>query len=195
MTNSQLGVLESNNLPIKTNFKGLRGIDALIGFSNFDIAEYIWIKLIRELAFEKPTIALLCKTSVARNVLKFAFDTKLKINNASIRLIDTQKWFKASVSACLFYVEVGADKPCYQADVNSDLYTNEPQSTIGIIGEQLVADVKAYEHSAFIEGVSSWNWRQGLKHDTASVMELTLTSQNFFQNKFKERKANHASKC
>lgn len=186
VTNSQLGVLESNNLPIKTNFKGLRGIDALTGFSNFDIAEYIWIKLLRELAFEKPTIALLCKTSVARNVLKFAFDAKLKINNASIRLIDTQKWFKASVSACLFYVEVGADKPCYQADVYSDLYTNEPQSTIGIIGEQLVADVKAYERSASIEGVSSWNWRQGLKHDAASVMELTLTSQKFFQNKFKE---------
>ncbi len=101
-------------------------------------------------------------------------------------MIDAQKWFKASVSACLFSIEVGADKPCYQADVYSDLYTNEPQSTIGIIGEQLVADVKAYERSAFIEGVSSWNWRQGLKHDAASVMELTLTSQNFFQNKFKE---------
>ncbi|GAC1623275.1 MAG: hypothetical protein NVS4B11_17910 [Ktedonobacteraceae bacterium] len=34
------------------------------------IAEYIWLKLILELASEQPTIALLCKTSVARNVLQ-----------------------------------------------------------------------------------------------------------------------------
>ena len=111
VTNSQLGRLGSNNLPIKTNFKGLKGIEALTGYSNFDITEYIWIKLIQELVYEKPTIALLCKTSVARNVLQFAFDAQLKISNASIRSIDAKKWFKASVSACLFCLDVtGSDQ-------------------------------------------------------------------------------------
>ena len=117
VTNSQLGSLGSNNLPIKTNFKGLKGLEALTGNSNFDITEYILIKLIQELVCEKPTIALLCKTSVARKVLQFAFDTKLKISNASIRLIDAKKWFKASVSACLFCVDIGSEKTSYQADV------------------------------------------------------------------------------
>ena len=87
---------------LKKNFKGFKGIEALTGHSNFDITEYIWIKLIQELVSEKPTIALLCNTAVARNVLQFAFDAQLKISNASIRASDAKKWFKASVSACLF---------------------------------------------------------------------------------------------
>ncbi|MGB3637230.1 MAG: SAM-dependent methyltransferase [Rivularia sp. (in: cyanobacteria)] len=186
VTNSQLGRLGSNNLPIKKNFKGLKGIEALTGHSNFDITEYIWIKLIQELVFEKPTIALLCKTGVARNVLQFAFDTQLKISNASIRLIDAKKWFKASVSACLFCLDVGSDQPSYQADIYPNLSASDPESTIGIIDNKLVADVKAYRKSAFLNGSSSLTWRQGLKHDAASVMELTYISEGVFQNKFKE---------
>ena len=186
ITNSQLGSLGSNNLPVKTNLKGLKGIEALTGKSNFDITEYIWIKLIKELFFEKPTIALLCKTSVARNLLKFAFDKQLQISNASIRLIDAKKWFKASVSACLFCLDVDSDKPSYKADVYPNLSATEPESTIGIIDNKLVADVKAYKKSAFLNGSSSLIWRQGLKHDAASVMELNYVSEGVFQNKLKE---------
>ncbi len=186
VTNSQLGSLGSNNLPIKTNLKGLKGIEALTGRSNFDISEYILIKLIQELFFEKPTIALLCKTAVARNVLKFAFDAQLQISNASIRLIDAKKWFKASVSACLFCLDVGWDKPSYEADVYPSLSASEPESTIGIIDHKLVADIKAYQKSAFLNGSSSLTWRQGLKHDAASVMELICISDGVFQNKFQE---------
>ncbi|WP_414619706.1 SAM-dependent methyltransferase [Calothrix sp. CCY 0018] len=186
VTNSQLGSLGSNNLPIKTNFKGLKGLEALTGSSNFDITEYIWIKLIQELVYEKPTIALLCKTAVARNVLQFAFDAQLKISNASIRLIDAKKWFKASVSACLFCLDIGVDKPSYQADVYSNLSANQPESTIGIIDNKLVADIKAYQKSAFLNGSSSLTWRQGLKHDAASVIELTYIAEGVFQNKFKQ---------
>jgi hypothetical protein len=72
VTNSALGTLQSNNTPIKTNFKKLNGLDAMTGSSNFDIAEYIILKLIHELSSEEPTIAMLCKTTVARNILKFA---------------------------------------------------------------------------------------------------------------------------
>ena len=186
VTNSQLGSLGSNNLPIKTNFKGLKGLEALTGNSNFDITEYIWIKLIQEFVYDKPTIALLCKTSVARKVLQFAFDTKLKISNASIRLIDAKKWFKASVSACLFCVDIGSEKTSYQADVYPNLYASEPESTIGIIDNKLVADVKAYKKSAFLNGRSPLTWRQGLKHDAASVMELSCIYEGVFQNKFEE---------
>lgn len=186
ITNSQLGVLGSSNLPIKTNLKKLRGIEALTGYSNFDLAEYIWLKLIRELFPEKPTIALLCKTSVARNVLQFTFDNNLSINNASIRMIDAKKWFKVATSACLFCIEVNSDKPCYEAEVYQDLYAVKPESTIGIVGKQLVANVRTYKRSAFVEGVSSLTWRQGLKHDAASVMELIRISRGVFQNKLKE---------
>ena len=48
VTNSTLSALSSNNLPIKTNFKKLNGIDAMTGASNFDICEYIILQLINE---------------------------------------------------------------------------------------------------------------------------------------------------
>ena len=46
VTNSKLSSLGSNNLPIKSNFKNHNGLDAITGKGNFDIGEYISIKLI-----------------------------------------------------------------------------------------------------------------------------------------------------
>lgn len=186
VTNAELGALGSANLPGKTNLKRLRGLDALTGSSNFDIAEYIWLKLIRELASERPTIALLCKTAVARNVLRFAFDADLPITRASIRKIDAKKWFGASVEACLFCVEVGSGERCYKADVFEDLHAEKPEATMGFVNGQLVADIEAHERSAFADGVCPVTWRQGLKHDAASVMELDRDNSGRFKNKLGE---------
>ena len=183
VTNAELGSLESSNLPVKTNLKGLQGLEARLGKSNFDIAEYIWLKLIRELASEKPTIALLCKTSVARNVLQFAFETDLPVRNAYIRKIDAKKWFGAAVDACLFCLEVGPGEPDYTAAVFDNLFTNEPASITGMVGKQLVTDVLAYQRVASVDGVSPVIWRQGLKHDAASVMELSCDNQGNLHNK------------
>ena len=183
VTNAELGSLESSNLPVKTNMKGLQGLEARLGKSNFDIAEYIWLKLIRELASEQPTIALLCKTSVARNVLQFAFEAGLPIHNASIRKIDAKKWFGAAVDACLFCLEVGPGESDYTAALYDDLFTNEPVSITGIVGKQLVSDVLAYQRVASIDGISLVTWRQGLKHDAASVMELSCDNQGNLHNK------------
>ena len=102
VTNAELSCLGSTNLPRKTNLKGLRGIEAMTGESNFDIAEYIWLKLIKELGGERPTIALLCKTSVARNVLVYAERAGLPVTSAHIWRIDALRWFDAAVDACLF---------------------------------------------------------------------------------------------
>ena len=189
VTNSQLGVEDSNNLPKKTNLKNLRGLEAITGSANFDISEYIWLKLIKELAGEKPTIALLCKTSVARNVLKFAFDNSLPIAESFIKKIDAKKWFNASVSACLFCIKIGSDPPSnYEANLYDNLQSNKPISTIGITSKgQLIPDIKTYKRSAFIDGICYLNWHQGLKHDAASVMELTGDRAKVLKNKLGEK--------
>ena len=46
ITNTELSLLKSNNLPKKSNIKNFKGIDALTGKSNFDISEYIIMNLI-----------------------------------------------------------------------------------------------------------------------------------------------------
>ncbi|MBV9616594.1 MAG: hypothetical protein JO011_16995 [Ktedonobacteraceae bacterium] len=187
VTNSELGSLGSTNLPGKVNLKGLRGIDARTGSSNFDIAEYIWLKLMKELASEKPTIAMLCKTSVARNVLHYAYKESLPIAHASIRKIDAKKWFGAAVDACLFQIEVGSEECRYEAAVYKDLNATKPDSVISISNGHLVADSLAHNQNfSMRSGESSIIWRQGLKHDAASVMELTYNAENALQNKLGE---------
>lgn len=173
VTNSELGSLGSQNTPKKVNLKGLRGIDAITGSANFDIAEYIWLKLITELVHERATIALLCKTSVARSVLEFAYRKRAPITAAWIRLIDAKRWFGAAVDACWFCVDLGESTPCYDSPVYPDLSSAVPTSTIGFGGGRLVFDLARYHSVRFADGNSPVNWRQGVKHDAASVMELT----------------------
>lgn len=187
ITNSQLGRINSNNLPPKLNFKKLRGLDALTGSSNFDITEYFWLKIIQEIAYLKPNISLLCKTSVARNVLQFAWDNNLPITNASLRIIDAKKYFNAAVSACLFSVDINPEKPRYEADVYPNLQAKQPDYTIGIAAGKIIANIAEYNHSGFIEGICPLTWRQGIKHDAVAVMEITYNQINkTFTNKLGE---------
>lgn len=186
ITNSELGSLGSGNLPGKTNLKRLGGMEAMTGSSNFDIAEYIWLKLIRELSSEQAAIALLCKTSVARNVLRFAFDAALPITHASIRKIDAKKWFGASVEACLFCVEAGTGERCYEAEVFPSLSSSVPESKMGFASGRLVRDIDSYRRFAFADGACQMVWRQGLKHDAAPVMELSRDESGRLRNKLDE---------
>jgi hypothetical protein len=173
VTNAALGVLGSGNHPRKVNVKSLRGIDARTGSSNFDIAEAVWLKLIAELAGENATIALLCKTSVARGVLQFASRAGLPIEDASLFRIDARRWFGAAVDACLFRVSLGTQGLPVQVPVFPTLDAARPETRIGLERGRLVADLDAYRLRAFADGRCPLTWRQGLKHDAAAVMELT----------------------
>jgi hypothetical protein len=176
VTNAELGGLDSENLPTKSNFKARSGFGAKTGESNFDIAEFIWIKIIKELAWSRPTIALLCKTAVARNVLAYAERAALPISSAEIYLIDAKKWFDAAVDACLFRVDVGFGETNYSASLYADLDAETPQSVLAMANGSMVSDYAVYEEYSFLEGESPVVWRQGIKHDAASIMELTLES-------------------
>jgi hypothetical protein len=172
VTNSELGSLQSENVPSKSNLKGLRGLDALTGASNFDIAEYIWMKLMKELAWAKPTIALLTKTTVARNLLRFAQMTSLPISGAAMYRIDARKWFDASADACLFRLDVGSGKPDYTARLYPSLEATQPDTLLSVSNGSLIANTEAYARLRFMDGQCALEWRQGLKHDVASIMEL-----------------------
>jgi hypothetical protein len=172
VTNAALGALDSTNLPAKSNLKGLRGFEAKTGESNFDIAEHIWIKLIKELAWARPTIALLCKTQVARNLLKFASATELPITRAELYAVDAKKWFNAAVDACLFRIDVGFAEPDYSAHVFPDLNATEAHSQLSLANGSLVSDTRAYQRLSLLDGACEFEWRQGIKHDLATVMEL-----------------------
>jgi hypothetical protein len=176
VTNSELGALGSSSRPPRRNLKGLRGIEARTGASNFDVAEAVWFKLVFELADQTPTIAILCKTSVARSLLQFAHRAKLPVIAASIHRIDAARWFGAMVGACLFQVTLGAGSRCDKVPVFSALGQLKPESYLGFTRGWLIADRDEYEGCSFADGVCPMTWRQGIKHDAAAVMELVRVS-------------------
>jgi hypothetical protein len=176
VTNSELGSLSSTIRPPRRNFKGMTGLQARTGASNFDVAEAFWLKLAHDLADQQPTIALLCKTSVARSVLQFAHRAPLPVTAARVQRIDAAHWFGAAVDACLFCVTLGdaQSRPAQslRVPVCSGLGQRHPDSIMGFAREWLVADLMEHEKWTFADGVCPMNWRQGLKHDAAGVMEL-----------------------
>jgi len=188
VTKAALGVLSSENTPMKQNLKSLSGLDALTGASNFDIAEAIWIKLLSELADQQPTIALLCKMSVARNVLSYAAKMKLPIHAAEIRKIDAHKWFGAAVGACLLIVHMGDNNRLVDVPIYADLisYVSVAQFRVRDSSMNLTMDRPIGDDISMIDGVSPLEWRQGVKHDAASVMELRRDLDGRLWNKLGE---------
>jgi hypothetical protein len=186
VTNTELSTLKSTNVPRKSNIKGLAGLEAMTGGGNFDITEYIWLKLIHELANEHPTIALLCKTSVARNILQYAAKMHLPVSNATLWKIDAKQWFKAAVDACLFSIELCQSEPRYMASVYTDLRSDIVESTISIKRGQFVIVTPEKPTVLPLEGQSPIIWRQGIKHDAAPVVELTYGIDSILYNKLGE---------
>lgn len=88
-TNSKLKF----NLPEKENLKKLSGTDAITGASNFDICEYIILKLIKKSLNKRVEIAMLCKTSVARNILLELDRNDICIDTVKIYNFNSSKIF------------------------------------------------------------------------------------------------------
>ncbi|WP_406708904.1 hypothetical protein QEV68_05400 [Trueperella pyogenes] len=178
VTAAELKRMGSENLPSKENFKAVKGLEAILGSSNFDVCEYIILKILRELSSLEFTFGMLCKTQVARNVIEYAERAQLPISNAACYRIDAKKWFGASVDACWFTLESQPQKdPDYTVAVYEDLFNPDsgPISRFGVLDSLLVSDIEKYNTARDADGVSPYEWRSGLKHDASSVFELRAT--------------------
>ena len=172
VTNSELSSLGSLNRPVRSNIKGLSGMDAITGASNFDIAEYIIIKSLAELAADQPTLAMLVKTSVARRVIEHAYVHDWPVRRASLHRFDARVEFGASVDACLFIMALDGMSDRVRVPVYPTLRSEDPETVMGFGRGKLVADTDSYEEVEFADGESPVMWRQGIKHDAAKLMEL-----------------------
>ena len=171
VTNAAIGALGGGNLPAKSNADKLRGIHAITGSANFDISEWMIRQNIRWLSGRRGAIAMLCKTSVARKVLRHAWAASAQIDRAAIYRIDAAREFGVAVDACLLYVHTGAagSRTC---EVFGDLESSEPSATIGCRNGLLLADVDAYERQSALRSEGPGAWRSGLKHDCSRVFEF-----------------------
>lgn len=174
VTNSTLSGLNSVNLPEKVNFKGLKGIEALTGASNFDICEYIILQIISALCRTHSTIAMLCKTSVARNIFAEMKRSQISFKACDIFEFNAKKVFGINVNACLLLIEL--NDSCSISPDYCEVYSFDKPETL--INRIFYRDSKlhnqAIRYCYDFSGDSCFEWRQGVKHDCSKVMELSL---------------------
>ncbi len=179
-TNSELNF----NLPEKENFKKLSGTDAITGASNFDICEYIILRLINSFKNTNAVIAMLCKTSVARNILQELDRTATNTEYIKMINFNANKIFCINASACLFIVKLsktGANAiTCEVSNFEEpEVVVSTIKSKEGVLSTELDG-VKDFD------GCCQYEWRQGVKHDCSSIMELEMLEDGVYKNKNKE---------
>lgn len=183
VTNSMLGALESDNLPQKSNFKKKRGLDAITGKGNFDIAEYIVVSLIR--LFEKCNgwLSLLVKNSVIKNIVYEQHNNHFWISDIEEMNIDSKKEFDVSVEASLLFCQFG--KHSSQQCQVTDFYSGSIINKFGWKESFFYSDINADGLFGNIDGKCQLEWRQGIKHDCSKVMELEQNGSGY-RNKLNE---------
>jgi len=178
VTNSKLGSLNSSNLPKKTNFKNHNGLDAMTGKGNFDIAEYITLMMIETFQHQKGNIALLVKNTVIKNIVFDQFSKKYHISEIEKYCIDSKKEFNVSVEASLYYCKLNSNPFFECAEFN--FYNNsKAKLNFGWLSDKFVSNIDTYSIAEQIDGKCPFEWRQGIKHDCSSIMELDKVNGHF----------------
>lgn len=179
VTNSHLASLGSTNLPAKSNFQQRNGMDAITGKSNFDISEWMLIQLLEAMGGRRGSLAMLCKTAVARKVLLHGWKHGTPFSRASIHKIDANLHFDASVDAALLVIDFQPAATTHTAKVFPDLGAEAAPTTIGYEDAHLLADVDIYRQWKHLGGNGVLRWRSGIKHDCSRVMELRREGQKY----------------
>ena len=170
VTNSALSSLNSKNLPQKSNLKNTKGIDAITGKGNFDIGESISLKMLDLFAKENGHFAFLIKNSVIKNIVFEQKKNKYPIADIEKHTINAKKEFDAAVDASLFVCKFNST-PEFTAK-EFDFYTSQPRVTLGWVNNKFASDIEKYKKYQHLDGVCPFEWRQGIKHDCAKIMEL-----------------------
>ncbi|MBU1874159.1 hypothetical protein KJ688_10615 [bacterium] len=180
VTNSKLGSLNSSNLPKKSNFKNQNGLDAMTGKGNFDIAEYITLMLLDAFQTHKGYLSLLVKNSVIKNIVFDQKEKQYRIGEIEKYCIDSKKEFNVSVEASLLYCQLNSTPSLKCKEF--DFYSVENKLNFGWLNSKFVSNITDYIETREIDGVCPFEWRQGIKHDCSSIMELERVSGHFVNN-------------
>ena len=188
ITNSELGSLNSNNLPEKSNFKALNGFEAITGKGNFDICEYIILMMINTFSKYNGHLAMLTKNSVIKNLIYDLPKINYRINNMTALKIDAKKYFDASVEASLIKCNLGGkdEHISFTCKTSSLIAPDLIENIFGWDSDKFVSDLVLYERNKKYDGISPYVWRQGIKHDCSKIMELQLLDNNKYCNGLNE---------
>ncbi|MDR2733099.1 MAG: methyltransferase [Spirochaetota bacterium] len=180
VTSAQLSSLRSANIPAKSNFKKHAGLAAMTGKGNFDIAENIILKLLNDFSDYNCTLAMLCKTIVAKNIIQEIRKYAFPMASMDLFIFNANEIFGVNCDAGLLVVRLGYPKT--KTCSVYDFYTSEKQKEFGWCDDAFYSDTQYYGLHANIDGKCQYEWRQGVKHDCSKVMELQTIDSMLFQN-------------
>ncbi len=177
ITNSELGSIDSKNLPKKSNFKKHNGLEAITGKGNFDIGEYISYTMLKCFENHNGVFSFLIKNSVVKNLIQDQKRNRFRISHLEKLNIDSKTEFNVSVNACLFltYLNKEPNFTCQEFD----FYNREYITTFGWYKNKFVNSVEDYDKSSILDGKSIFIWRSGIKHDCSKIMELERGNGHF----------------
>jgi len=161
----------TSNVPKKSS-KGMKGLEAKLGKSNFDIAESIIETLLKAGQGRNLTLAMLCKTTVARKL----FENHSSLNG-EIRHFDSEAFWNVSVDAVLLIVKPGEGFSKWP--VFADLQEDEPSGEWVLEKGKVRVDTPQLKESSVFLGETKFVWRSGIKHDCSKVFELRQTEEGF----------------
>ena len=101
----------------------------------------------------------------------------LHIGKIEQETINADKEFDVAVDASCLSALLGC-APGYCCKVR-DFYTARLLSEFGWVGNAFVSDTHGYRNASQFDGTSTYEWRSGIKHDCAAVLELTLKDGQF----------------
>lgn len=178
ITSAGQGSIKGKNLPQKFNVSDLSGFDALTGKSNFDVSEWILIKILEQISGTDNACAMVVKSSVARKIILYASHKKMQVHSFKLYSIDAKKAFDVSVEACVLYFKGTflADESCFNYHEFPFLGSQQPKAYF-LKGEHFVCNLEEFaltEKYAITQPKAPGQkiWRSGVKHDLARVMEL-----------------------
>ena len=172
VTNTHLGTFGGRNLPVKSNFQNRTGCDAITGKANFDISESMLLRIVEQLDRSGGSLAMLCKTTVARKILAHCWGLDLGVKNAAMYRIDADYHFNAAVQASLLVIQFGSQSTNNTATVYPGLTAHEATSTVAYRDGTLIANLDMHRRWCHLTGDESISWRSGIKHDCSRIMEL-----------------------
>lgn len=178
--------------------QGLQGLAALTGESNFDLATAIIMQLIHEYRDSQAYVAMLCKTSVARKVFQEIKRLQIGFKQCELLEFDAHKVFGIDAHACLLLIELDPDTA--SSPDSCTVYDWQPpqepqrQYSCGYLNGRFYSQIPCGDQGTATSTVTPYEfdgtcclpWRQGLKHDCAALMELTLDEHGHFSNGLKE---------
>lgn len=176
VTSADIGRLKGSNLPEKSNFQKYTGFEAVTGKANFDISEWMLIQNLKWISEHNGCLAMLCKTAVARKLLRHAWKEGVPTTGSRMVQIDAMKHFSAAVDACFFSVKTNGGQTSTDCEFFDDFKEAEPANVFGYHEGMMLSHVDGfYEHKGFLGKDCHYTWRSGVKHDSSKVMELRKT--------------------